>query len=163
MEIKRIPIAKIKLAKYNPRKDLKPDDPEYKKLKDIIDEFDLVEPLVWNKRNSVLVGGHQRLKILKARGDKEVEVSVVDLDEHKEMALNVALNNPKAQGEWDYPKLKDVITIIDTGAFNVKITGFDEIDLKEIFDYEGLDLKDNKKANRKTLITCPECGYEFER
>lgn len=50
MEIKRIPLNQINPAKYNPRKDLKPGDPEYEKLKKSIDEFDLVEPLVMNKR-----------------------------------------------------------------------------------------------------------------
>lgn len=49
-------------------------------------EFDLVEPLVWNKRTGNLVGGHQRLKILKEQGRTEVEVSVVDLSPIKEKA-----------------------------------------------------------------------------
>ncbi len=49
-----------------------------------ITEFDLVEPLVWNKRSGNLIGGHQRLKILQERGDAEVEVSVVDLPERIE-------------------------------------------------------------------------------
>jgi len=50
MEIKNIQIATIKLAKYNPRRDLQPGDPDYEKLKKSMREFDLVEPLVWNKR-----------------------------------------------------------------------------------------------------------------
>lgn len=57
----------VRHAPYNPRLDLKPGDPEYDKLAKVIGEFDLVEPLVWNKRTGNLVGGHQRLKILKAR------------------------------------------------------------------------------------------------
>lgn len=51
-------LADIKLAHYNPRKDLKPGDPEYEKLKRSMEEFDCVEPLVWNKRTEHLVGGH---------------------------------------------------------------------------------------------------------
>jgi ParB-like chromosome segregation protein Spo0J len=62
---------------------------------------------VWNERTGNLIGGHQRLKVLKERGDGEVEVSVVDLDKTKEKALNLALN--KISGDWDYPKLKDVL------------------------------------------------------
>jgi ParB-like chromosome segregation protein Spo0J len=57
-----------------------------------IDEFDCVEPLVWNCRSGNLVGGHQRLKILKARGDKHILCSIVDLSPEKEKALNIALN-----------------------------------------------------------------------
>ena len=102
MEIKRIPLDEINPAKYNPRKDLKPGDPEYEKLKKSIDEFDLVEPLVMNKRSNVLISGHQRLKILKERGDMETEVSIVDLSPERERALNIALN--KIRGDWDLPK-----------------------------------------------------------
>ena len=69
MEIKRIPLGEINPAKYNPRKDLKPGDAEYEKLKKSMDEFDLVEPLVMNTRGNLLITGHQRLKILKQRGD----------------------------------------------------------------------------------------------
>ncbi len=123
MIIKKIPIGDVKPAAYNPRKDLQPGDPEYIKLWKSIDEFDIVEPLIWNERTGNLVGGHQRLKILKDRGDTEVEVSVVDLDDAKERALNLALN--KISGEWDYPLLKDLLEEIDTGDFDIEITGFD--------------------------------------
>ena len=113
MEIRKMLIDKLNPAYYNPRKDLKPGDVEYEKLKKSIQEFDLVEPLVWNKRTGRLVGGHQRLKVLKELGYQEVEVSVVDLPEEKEKALNIALN--KIQGDWDYVKLKDLLQDLDTG------------------------------------------------
>lgn len=80
----KLPIKEIKPAAYNPRRNLQPGDPEYKKLKRSIEEFNLVEPLVWNRRTGNLMGGHQRLKALKELGAKEVEVSVVDLPPEKE-------------------------------------------------------------------------------
>lgn len=39
MNIQIIEISKLKRAKYNPRKELKPEDEEYKKLEKSIDEF----------------------------------------------------------------------------------------------------------------------------
>ena len=36
-------------ADYNPRKDLKPGDPEYDKLKRSMEQFGYVEPVIWNK------------------------------------------------------------------------------------------------------------------
>ena len=129
MDIQTLEIAKIKPAAYNPRKDLQPGDPEYEKLRKSIVEFDMVEPLVWNKRTGNLVGGHQRLKVLKSMGIKSVEVSVVDLDDAKEKALNLALN--KISGEWDFPMLKDLLEELNTGAMDMEITGFD---FKEIED-----------------------------
>lgn len=41
--------------------------------------------------------GHQRLKVMKDLGYEEVDCVVVDLDEKKEKALNIALN--KINGE----------------------------------------------------------------
>jgi len=129
MDIQTVELERINPARYNPRKDLKPGDAEYDKLKKSILEFDMVEPLVWNKRTGNLVGGHQRLKVLKELGIEHVEVSVVDLSEVKEKALNLALN--KISGEWDMPMLKDLLEELDTGEFDMEITGFD---LKEIED-----------------------------
>lgn len=133
MEIKLMKLADIELAHYNPRKDLKPGDPEYEKLKRSMEEFDCVEPLVWNKRSNRLIGGHQRLKILKQQGVKEFEVSVVDLEEQKEKALNVALN--KIQGEWDFTKLADLMTELDDGEFDLELTGFDLKEIEEIMTW----------------------------
>ena len=129
MEILSIAVREINPAEYNPRKDLQPGDPEYEKLKKSILEFDMVEPLVWNKQTGNLVGGHQRLKVLQELGVEKVDVSVVDLSPVKEKALNIALN--KIQGEWDFPKLKDLLQELDTGEFDIEMTGFD---VKEIED-----------------------------
>jgi len=79
MRIETILIEKINPAPHNPRRDLQPGDSEYEKLERSLSEFDCVEPLVWNRRTGNLVGGHQRMKILIARGDREVQCSVVDL------------------------------------------------------------------------------------
>ena len=135
MQIKKVKISDINPAKYNPRKDLQPGDPEYEKIKRSIEEFDCVEPLVLNKRGNVLVGGHQRLKVLKERGDIEVECSIVDLEPAKEKALNIALN--KISGEWDFPKLKDLLEEIDTGEFDIEITGFDLGEIEDIMTQWG--------------------------
>jgi len=130
MQIQKISINKINPAPYNPRKDLKPGDIEYEKIKNSIVEFDLVEPLVWNKQTGNLVAGHQRLKILKDQGITEIEVSIVDLSEPREKALNIALN--KVDGAWDYPKLKDLLQEIDTGPYDVSFTGFDELEIEKL-------------------------------
>ncbi len=124
MEIRRVPIRQINPAPYNPRKDLKPGDPEYDKLARSMDEFGCVEPLVWNKRTKHLVGGHQRLKVLLARGATHADVSVVDLSPEREKALNIALN--RITGDWDQQKLAALLDeLAKVPDFDLALTGFD--------------------------------------
>ena len=74
MNIQKVQLEKLNPAKYNPRKDLRPGDPEYEKLKKSIETFGYVEPIVWNKRTGNIVGGHQRLKILQHQGQRKLSV-----------------------------------------------------------------------------------------
>ena len=124
-----IEIDKLNPAKYNPRKDLQPGDLEYIKIKKSISEFGLVDPIVVNKDLTV-IGGHQRLKIIKKAGFEKVPCSMVDLSKTKEKALNIALN--KISGEWDYPLLKDILVELDTGDLDMEILGFDDKELEDL-------------------------------
>ena len=135
MIVEKIHRSEIRPAAYNPRKI---SDEAKRKLALSLNEFDLVEPLVWNRQSGNLVGGHQRLYILDEKNgtDYEVEVSIVDLPPAKEKALNVALNNQLMAGEWDFPKLNDLIVEIDTGEFDIEITGFNYGELEKIIGYE---------------------------
>ena len=87
MNIQQVSVDKLKAAAYNPRKQLKPGDAEYEKLKRSITEFGYVEPVIWNKATGRVVGGHQRLKVLIDMGISEVECVVVELDEEKKAAM----------------------------------------------------------------------------
>lgn len=140
MQIERKKIVDLIPADYNPRKDLKPGDKEYEKLKRSITEFSYVDPLIWNQRTGNLVGGHQRLKVLGDMGETEVDVVVVDLDTEKEKALNIALN--KISGEWDKDKLALLITDLQGSALDVSLTGFEPAELDELFKE---DLKNEVK------------------
>lgn len=90
-------VADLAPAPYNPRK-ISPK--ALKGLQNSLNEFGVVQPLVWNQRTRTLVSGHQRLRALQAAGEKDAPVVVVDLDLKKEKILNVTLNNPKIEGEF---------------------------------------------------------------
>ena len=131
--IKTIPIADLKPAPYNPRKDLKPGDAEYEKIKQSITAFGFIEPLVWNERTGNVVGGHQRLKVLIEQGVKSVPCVVVDFDEDTERAANLALN--KIGGDWDFSKLADVLLELEHANFDLDLTGFDAGEIKNIMGW----------------------------
>lgn len=121
MELIEKRIEELNEAAYNPRIELKPGMAEYEKLKASIQTFGDVEPIVWNKRTGNVVGGHQRLSVLKDLGAKTTLVSVVDLSDTEEKLLNIALN--KIKGDWDKEKLETILADFDQSeAF---VAGFD--------------------------------------
>lgn len=131
MLIEKMKTENLLPADYNPRKDLKPGDEEYEKLKRSIEQFGYVEPVIWNRTTGRVVGGHQRLKVLIDMGITEVDCVVVEMDENKEKALNVALN--KISGEWDKDKLALLISDLQAEDFDVSLTGFDAAEIDDLF------------------------------
>lgn len=133
MNLRDVPLADLIPAPYNPRESLAPGDPGYERLARSIAEFDLVEPIVWNARTGHVVGGHQRLTILKHRGDATAPCVVVDLDDARERALNIALNNENVGGDWDPAKLVDLLGELgDLPDFDATLTGFDPDQLADL-------------------------------
>lgn len=96
-QFKKIKLTDLKAADYNPRS---MDDNALAGLNASIEEFGCVEPIIWNEKTGNVVGGHQRLKVLRSKKVKETDVVVVNLSLEKEKALNVALNNQHIQGDW---------------------------------------------------------------
>lgn len=131
MLIEKMKTENLLPADYNPRKDLNPGDEEYEKLKRSIEQFGYVEPVIWNRTTGRVVGGHQRLKVLIDMGINDVDCVVVEMDENKEKALNVALN--KISGEWDKDKLALLISDLKAEDFDVSLTGFDAAEIDDLF------------------------------
>lgn len=127
-------LNELKPANYNPRVDLDEHDDEYQKLKNSIEHFGYVDPIIWNKRTNTLVGGHQRLKVVKSLGWETIDVSVVDLSPEDEKALNIALN--KIEGDWDNSMLAELLEDLQSNNYDLSFTGFD---FDEINDLLGPD------------------------
>ena len=138
MEITTLLLADLNPSTYNPRQDLKPDDHRYQALAKSLDEFGLVQPLVWNQRTKTLIGGHQRLKVLQARGETHTDVVVVNLTPEKEKALNLALN--KVSGGWDQDKLAVLLEeLTRSPEFDLQTTGFAIPEVEELLSGLGED------------------------
>lgn len=129
--IQTINRADIKNAEYNPRI---MDKEAKKRLKAGLKKHGLVSTLTWNKRTGNLVGGHQRLEQLDAlekNKDYSLDVCVIDVDEAEEAVLNVQLNNPSMQGDWDLDKLA---LITEDYGVGFEEMGFTPLDVDLMFD-----------------------------
>ena len=127
-------LSELHPADYNPRVALKPGDPEYENIKNSIEAFGYVDPIIVNS-DGTIIGGHQRYNVLLDLGYDTTQVVVVDATKEQEKALNIALN--KITGEWDEEKLCDLLIELDLSDIDMQLSGFtyDELEnLKIKFD-----------------------------
>jgi hypothetical protein len=100
-------------------------------IKGSLAKFGQVEPLILNKRNGVLIGGHGRLEAMKQLGMTEAQIVHVDLDNTQAAALRVALNRTAEIAEWDLSALQETLRGLQSDAFDLEEIGFDAGDLKD--------------------------------
>lgn len=154
--------ADIKNADYNPRLI---DDENKKALKKALKKHGLVEAIVWNRRTGNLVGGHQRLQALdtlEKNQDYSLDVCVVDVDQREEAVLNVQLNNPSLQGDWDLNRLEEMVTDFDISFDDM---GFSEDDIDFMFDgddkYTEMFETEETEATKNAISDVKEARQEM--
>ena len=149
MEIVKVNINELISPEYNPRQIT---DEEMEKLKNSINEFGYIAPIIVNKHNNHIVGGNQRYEALKSLGYTDVDVIFIDEpDSNREKALNIALN--KISGEWDFVKLADIFDDLELNDFDISLTGFDDIELENF----GIEEEDSKEHEPVEIV---EDDYE---
>lgn len=139
----------IKDLKPHPKNPRRLSKNEAIKLEESLDEFGQAEPIIINLDNTI-IGGHQRVSILKKRKEKEVDCSVPErlLTPKEVEKLCIKLN--LHYGEWD----EDIIA--------------NEWDLPELMTYgltlDDLNLEDNMGSPPppKEGEKCPTCGKKMK-
>jgi hypothetical protein len=127
-EIHSFRLDELSPATYNPRTI---SDESMEGLRSSIQRFNCVQLIIVNTRDekNVIVGGHQRYRaLMDLKGDDhQVDCVTVDLDDEEERLLNIALNNPEIQGEFDIGKLAESVKEIrermpdDAGLIELRI------------------------------------------
>ena len=153
MKITLVNINSLNPAEYNPRQI---SNKQYEDLKASMEKFGCVDPIIINinpERLNVVVGGHQRLRILRELGAEKVPTVSVNLSEEDERELNVRLN--KSGGEWDMEILANEFDIVDLKDWGFKDTDFgfniDKINPQD--EWEGMpEFKQEDKTPQKQII-----------
>lgn len=157
--------SEIHFADYNPRTIT---EEGLASLRKGIKKFGLVGGIVVNKQTgNTLVQGHQRLTVMDGlqkyddnthENDYKLRVDVIDIDEQSEMELVILLNNPNAQGEWDYDRLKAIVPMI-----NIANAGLSGADLAMM----GIGLEQNlaaiKTASAPTITQAMMSGTSTQQ
>lgn len=157
--------SQIHFADYNPRT---LDEESKKSLKRGIKKFGLLGGVIVNKAtNYTIVSGHQRITVMDElqkydpqtkENDYKVRVDLINVDIKMEKELNILLNNPNAQGRWDYEKLAQLIPDID-----YKDAGLTDADLNMIgVDYLLQTEEENNIADALDDLMSPIIGEREE-
>jgi hypothetical protein len=124
----------------------------------------MVEPIVWNRQTSNVVGGHQRLTVLRDLGHEIVDVSVINVPEAQEKALNIALN--KISGGWDEDKLTALLDELsaDADEMLIGLTGFTDEELEEMLAPEdgGVSSSSENSGGDDENPPSRETGFTYQ-
>ena len=146
----KLPIQDLKDHPRNPRQISKQ---QMKHLEELIDKYGLIDKPIVNKDYGI-IGGHQRIKILKKKKVKQVECWMPDIQLEQEDIDRLCIGLNLNQGNFDYDILADCFEPLDLIKW-----GFTEEQLlgttKEVEEVA------KKEQTTKKTTSCPECGCEF--
>lgn len=162
LEIVYINKKDLALLENNPRKIIDKDG--VKKLKNLIKKHGFQNPLqVYKEKtgiNTIICGNHR----FKAGLDlKMEEFPCIVYEENRKKALARAIsdNISNTWTEFDIPGLKDIFSDLDDGNFDMSLTGFDDDEIKEMFDFESKDIKEEDYTEKYEVII--ECKDESDQ
>ena len=127
---KLVPLGKII---PNPRNPNTHPEKQIKLLAKIIDAQGWRAPITVSNRSGFIVRGHARLKDAQLLGLDNAPVDYQDYEtEAQEWADLIADNRIAELAEIDLPLMKDLLSGLDDGAFDMDLTGFDNSALEEL-------------------------------
>lgn len=151
--LQTIPIKNLRVNPKNPRQISKE---QAQHLESLIKKYGMIEKLIVDM-DMMVIGGHQRLRILKKMKVKDVECWVpdraLDVDELDHLCVGLNLN----QGKWDYDILANEYEVIDLLKW-----GFSEDQLLgDCKEAEEKIAETETESNSKKTKNCPNCGCEL--
>jgi hypothetical protein len=142
----------------NPRKN----DHAVDKVAAAIREFGFRVPIL-AKSDKTIVDGHLRMKAAKKLGLETVPVMLCDdMTDAQIKAFRISVNRVAEFAEWDDELLRVELDELADLGFDLKLTGFDDIELGKLFDeHEEPDMKEESYSEVFNIIV--ECDNEAEQ
>jgi hypothetical protein len=147
-----LPIASFKEHPKNPRQIKKE---QLQQLEKLIKKFGLIDKPIVNK-DWTIIGGHQRIKILKKMKVKNVECWVPDTQLEQADIDHLCIGLNLNQGQWDYDILGNEWEPMDLVEW-----GFTEEQLLGAYKEAEEVLGSEEQPKGKKKKSCPNCGHEF--
>lgn len=107
------------------------------KIRASLREFGFVNPVIIDRDMNV-IAGHGRLAAAKAEGFNEVPcVFIDDMTEAQKKAYILADNRMALDAGWDDDLLKVEMESLQDMGFDLRLTGFDESEIADLFDIDA--------------------------
>ena len=153
-----VEMVKVKELRPHPRNPRVHPEAAIAKLVRSIETFGFTNPVLVSA-DGLILAGHARVKAAEQAGITEVPVIRLPLSGAKADAYLIADNRLQDETDWDLPSLKDLLGELDTGDFDLRLTGFDLHEIEMMMTAVHEDEAPSEKA--KPEVTCPSCGHTF--
>jgi hypothetical protein len=153
----------------NPRNPNKHPERQIQILAKIIMNQGWRAPVTVSLRSGFIVRGGGRYEAAKLMQVDDVPVDYQQYaSDAEEWADLIADNRIAELSQMDTGLLKDILVDMNTGAFDMDLTGFDDKSLEALMTIEGgppsgddMPEHDEHAADGVKTVTCPKCGEEF--
>ena len=175
-------LTDIKNIKPDPRNARKHPIKNLDAIKLSLETYGQRKPIVVNAQNDTIEAGNGLYLAAVALGWDKLAVVYVNDDDTTQKAYSLMDNQSGLISEWDLPNLKDLLTELDTGAFDMDVTGFSTEEIEDLMNQTHMDFgtakqteidkRDQALSNKFSELTnkqkdgminliCPDCGHEF--
>ena len=128
VKIEYVDIDRLKEWENNPRIN----DEASKKLSKLIKYYGFINPIICTP-DGMIRAGHTRYKAAKLNKLKKVPVIFVDFKSEEEAkGYSISDNKSYEFSKWDITLLKDELEELDTGEFDIELTGFSEGEIENL-------------------------------
>lgn len=159
LKIEVVAIDSIKPYDKNPRVN----DQAVDKVAMSIKEYGFRQPIVVDK-DRVIVAGHTRYKAAKRLGLSNVPISIADKLSNKQIkAYRLADNRVAQEAKWDNNLLSEELFELRELDFDLSLTGFENLELKNILNENDLTVDDLKINDKTEFLVVVECTSENEQ
>lgn len=157
-------VIPIDLVKPDPRNARSHPARNIETIKTSLKTYRQRKPIIVRKDTMTIEAGNGMLEAAKSLGWPVIAAILVNDDEDYAKGFGIMDNQSALLAEWDFPILKDLLLELDTGAFDMELTGF------ELGEIEGMMTQfnipeDNKAidedAMKDTKNECPKCGFKW--
>ena len=148
--IERVKVSQLKPFDKNPRT-ITPQ--AYASLKDKIERLGFNNP-IQATHDYRIIGGHQRCKILKELGVKEISIARAPYEMTDDQFREALIESNVSDGQWDFAALEADFGIDNAVKWGVPEDWFPK-------NFEPVEEITQGSLDIKKHHICPECGHEF--